>query len=148
MQKMHSTALAALLLLTTACSGGGGGSTNRSPMIGTIPPSTARVAIPYSLTVAAIDPEGGGIAYSLEAGPAGMTIDAATGVVTWTPAEADLGPQAITIRATDSAELFDQIAWTVNVAYDAAPIVSSVGESQACVGQPLATEISAWDPDG
>lgn len=47
--------------------------------------------------------EGSDLAYGLESGPTGMTVDAASGLVEWTSGLADLGPQMFTIRATDLA---------------------------------------------
>ncbi len=42
------------------------------------------------------------LVWSLEAGPAGMTVNAATGVVTWSPVRCSATPHAITVRATNA----------------------------------------------
>lgn len=47
--------------------------------------------------------EGQGLVYAIENGPSGMTIDASTGVISWTPTQAQLGAQAFTLRLTDKA---------------------------------------------
>ena len=53
-------------------------------------------------------------AFSLTHGPAGMTINATTGVVAWTPALAQVGAQTAVVRATNSAGFAEQMI-TFNV---------------------------------
>lgn len=47
--------------------------------------------------------EGQGLRYVLENAPAGLTINATTGVMTWTPTQSQLGPQTASLRLTDTA---------------------------------------------
>ena len=58
-----------------------------------------------TLTATATDPDlpANTLTYSLAAAPAGMTINPATGVITWTPTEAQ-GPSTntVTVTATDN----------------------------------------------
>jgi hypothetical protein len=58
--------------------------------------------------------------FSLVQAPAGMTIDAATGVVSWQPTADQVGTQSVVIRATSFAGSVDQ-AFTVNVALETVP---------------------------
>ncbi|MEQ8790122.1 MAG: Ig-like domain-containing protein [Pirellulaceae bacterium] len=44
-----------------------------------------------------------GVVYSLDGEPTGMTIDAQTGEITWTPTLAQTGPQPYTVLLTDTA---------------------------------------------
>src|SRR5262249_14975645 len=60
------------------------------------PPLLATAGVPYAYTPTASGPVQ---AYSLAAGPAGMTIDAATGALAWTPGALDLGDHLVSIRA-------------------------------------------------
>ena len=53
--------------------------------------------------------------YSLTSKPTGMTIDALTGRITWTPTLAQVGAQNVTVHATNSAGSADQ-SFTINVA--------------------------------
>ena len=46
--------------------------------------------------------------FSLDYGPAGMTVNSTTGVVTWTPTVAQLGAQSAVVRATNSVGTFGQ----------------------------------------
>jgi len=57
---------------------------NRSPNVTSAPPAAA-MAAPYTYQVVAADPEGGPLRFDLTQGPAGMTIDPATGALLWTP---------------------------------------------------------------
>ena len=79
-----------IALLSSGCTGGGG-STDRAPAIGSIPSVNGRVAVPYTATIHAVDPEAKAIAFSLQSGPAGMAVDAASGAVTWTPTASQTG---------------------------------------------------------
>ncbi len=101
--------------------------TNDPPVITSLPPDTASDGVLYSYQVAATDPEGGALTYSLVSGPAGMTMDGA-GLVTWTPTTAQGGAQAVTVRATDGGGMFADQAYsiTVTVVNDAPVAVKDV----------------------
>ncbi len=76
------------------------------------------------------------IEWSLQTGPAGMTVDANTGVVTW-PAPTPAGsPHTVTIRATYTADpnLHDDETWQLAVV--AKPIIDPVDDATISVGQP------------
>jgi hypothetical protein len=75
------------------------GSVN-APKITSAPVLTAKVGVPY-----AYDAEAAGTPapdWSLTQAPAGMTVEAATGMVSWTPSAAQLGTQQVTLRAANS----------------------------------------------
>lgn len=59
--------------------------------------------------------EGQGLVYAVESAPAGMTIDASTGVISWTPTQAQIGTQTFTLRLTDSAGNTKTQALSINV---------------------------------
>lgn len=65
-------------------------------------PSSAQIGQALSLNLAHAE-EGQGLIYGLDNAPAGMTIDAATGVVSWTPTQAQLGAQSFSLKLTDKA---------------------------------------------
>jgi FtsP/CotA-like multicopper oxidase with cupredoxin domain len=98
-----------------------GGATN-APSITSTAITTATVGQPYSYDVNATDPEAGDVlSYSLDAAPAGMTIDGATGLITWTPGAA--GDFDVTVRATDTGGLFATQAFTIAVQPAVAPVL-------------------------
>jgi hypothetical protein len=74
---------------------------NLPPRITSTPPLQAEVGQAYSYQVAAVDSEGDGIAYSLAYGPPGAAIDPLSGLLSWTPAAGQAGPQLLGVQATD-----------------------------------------------
>jgi hypothetical protein len=72
---------------------------NASPEITSQPPTTATASTPYTYAVEAEDLDGDILTYSLSTAPAGMSIDAASGAITWMPAVA--GPESVTVRVED-----------------------------------------------
>src|SRR5262249_25547155 len=72
--------------------------------ITSVPPATARTGRGYVYDATAIDPNFGiGIPalWSLDSAPAGMSVNARTGTVRWTPTLAQLGSATVVLRATD-----------------------------------------------
>jgi len=89
--------------------------TNRAPTITSTAIEQATVGQPYSYQVVATDPDAGDVlAYSLSTKPDGMAIDAATGLVEWTPTTA--GGANVAVRVTDRGGLFAEQSFTVTVA--------------------------------
>ncbi len=64
-------------------------------------PDTAQVGVVYSFD--AESPDEGSVSYSLTDAPTGMTIDAATGEIAWTPNVDQAVPQSFDIAITDPA---------------------------------------------
>jgi len=65
-------------------------SANDPPTITSKPVITAMVGVQYGYALVATDPDGGdAMTYRLTSRPAGMTIDSATGLIRWTPTEAE-----------------------------------------------------------
>ena len=62
----------------------------------------------------ATDADGDPLAYDLPTAPAGMTIDAG-GVIRWTPAASQFGPNDVTVRVQDGRGGVATQAFTVNV---------------------------------
>ena len=90
--------------------------TNDPPTITSSPVTSASEDVLYTYDVDATDPDAGDtLTYSLDAAPAGMTIDLTTGVIAWTPTSAELGGHNVTARVEDLAGLFDTQAFTVDV---------------------------------
>ena len=92
------------------------------PVIISTPVQTATVGVAYSYPVAATDVNVGDIVtYSLVAPiPAGMTIVPGTGVISWIPAAGQVGPNAVTVQATDPGLLSSTQSFSVTVT--AAPV--------------------------
>jgi RHS repeat-associated protein len=74
---------------------------NRPPVFTSIPVVDASVNTAYRYQAQATDADGDALNFSLVSGPAGLTVDPATGLVGWTPAASQLGTQAVTLRVAD-----------------------------------------------
>jgi thiol-disulfide isomerase/thioredoxin/DNA-binding protein len=84
--------------------GGGGGAptpTNHAPTITSTPITTATVGVEYTYDVEATDPDGDTLYYYLVVSPTGMTIDENTGLISWTPAAAHIGDNAVVVEVSD-----------------------------------------------
>ncbi len=90
--------------------------TGSTPTITSMPVTSATANSPYIYTVVASDPAGNAMAYSLDVAPAGMTIDAASGKIGWTPFTAQAGANAVTARATNTLGKFATQSFSVAVA--------------------------------
>src|SRR5439155_16186505 len=79
---------------------------NSAPVLATTANQTVNEGSPLTLTITATDPDlpANTLAYTLDAGaPAGMTINASSGVLSWTPSEAQ-GPGTSTIDRKGGGE--------------------------------------------
>lgn len=120
---------------------------NETPQIVSVPATSAKVGVLYTTTVVAIDPEGKGVEYTVAEGPAGLSIDASTGVVTWMPDAAAVGEHSVRISAADRAENLAAQVWTLSVSVNRPPFVLGAS-TQFCVGEASTASIVAFDPDG
>jgi len=77
---------------------------NQKPYFTSTPVTTAVSGQPYSYDVDAVDPDNDPLTYSLKDSPAGMSIDSTTGLITWTPTEAQSGANNVTVLVTDGQE--------------------------------------------
>ena len=81
---------------------------NTPPQITSTPVLTATVGSLYNYDVNASDTDT--LAYSLTVFPTGMTINAQTGLITWTPGANQTGaPQSVTVSVTDGQDSVSQI---------------------------------------
>ncbi len=93
--------------------GGGGGS---APTIEGAPRASVAVGRAYSFLPAAQDADGGSLTFSAQNLPAWLTLDAASGRLSGTPAQADIGTYAgITIRVSDGASSSTLGPFTITV---------------------------------
>jgi hypothetical protein len=74
---------------------------NYAPEIVTLPVTTTIADNLYQYDVHAIDLNGDVLTYSLTTSPSGMTINASTGLIQWTPTGAQVGTHAVTVSVSD-----------------------------------------------
>ncbi|MEZ0091154.1 putative Ig domain-containing protein [Streptacidiphilus sp. EB129] len=104
---------------TNACSishpiVGGGGTTSNTVTVTNPGTQTGTVGTAASLQVSASDSGSSALTYSATGLPAGLSINASTGLITGTPSAA--GTSSVTVKATDttSASGSTTFSWTVN----------------------------------
>jgi lysophospholipase L1-like esterase len=74
---------------------------NNPPRITSSAPTEASAGKRYEYNAAATDSDNDTLTWSLVSGPPGMSIDASTGVVTWTPSAGDIGTANCSIAVSD-----------------------------------------------
>ena len=121
---------------------------NRPPEITSTPEYNATENEPYVYTVVAEDPDNDSLALTLENGPAGMTLDAGTSELRWTPDNDDVGPHSVTVRATDPGGLFDEQTFTLTVLnVNDPPVIDDIADRSMDENTTLTISITATDPD-
>ena len=114
------------LCVGEGCGGMGGGT---APVITTTPVLTATQGLSYAYRVAASDPDGGPLTFTLDSAPAGMkfnpVFDTAARIV-WKPTKAQVGMQHVTVRVTDPDGLFTTQTFSIEVAgVNSAPVAKN-----------------------
>lgn len=122
---------------------------NRAPVISSVPVTAATEGTPYRYDVNATDPDTRDtVTYSLSVAPVGMTIDAVSGLISWTPVNAQVGQHAVTVQASDIQGAFTNQSFVITVA--------NSNQQPAIVSQPVTTAtenvayrylVQAVDPD-
>ncbi len=152
--------LLTVLLLTFlfACDSGGGGGgggnnspkpppvVNHPPVITSTPIITATAEELYEDIVTAIDADNDTLIYSLLNYPAGMTIDSATGKISWIPAISQAGIHSIKVKVSDG-KTFVTVEYnlTVIVVPNTAPQITSVPIRGAIVSHAYPYVVIATD---
>ena len=75
---------------------------NQAPVFVTNPVTTATIGHPYQYQAIGFDPDGDQLSYVLDNGPAGMTVNPTTGLVTWTPTVASPAQVQVVLQVYDS----------------------------------------------
>lgn len=97
---------------------------NDPPEITSDPVTMAMDNVEYRYEVNVTDPDFGDIlTFSLEEAPDGMSIDAATGLIQWTPDNSQVGDHNVTVRVEDEVGLYDTQSFTINPVHKYAVIV-------------------------
>ena len=125
------------------------GQPNRPPVITSTPLTTATVGESYSYDVDATDPDAGEtLTFALTTAPSGMTIDATTGVIQWTPTSTQVGNQPVTVQVHDTGGLAATQSFMIAVPQpNRPPLITSLPGTTATADQPYSYAVAATDPD-
>jgi RHS repeat-associated protein len=126
------------------------GRLNDAPTITSLPKLEAHPGKPYTYDVNAVDPNGDTLQYSLAESPAGMTIDAASGLISWTPADTDLGTRDVLIRVIDGKGSAAEQHFVLNVTPappNRPPLFTTTPTTVATTGATYTYDANAVDPD-
>ncbi len=118
-------------------------------MITSEPSLTAAEGVGWLYAAMAVDPDGDPLDWSLPVAPAGMSVTPSTGLVSWTPGDADVGTHAVVLRVDDPEGAWFEQAFDLDVAEGAqAPTITS--EPSVLWADPSTTwsyAATAEDPD-
>lgn len=127
---------------------GNGG--QNTPVITSLPVTDAAENQQYRYQLSATDADGGALRFALASGPSGMTLDAVTGLLSWTPAHAQTGANAVTVSVTDPTGRTATQSWSILVAsVNSAPVAAadSYGIAAGSALQVAAPGVLANDQD-
>jgi RHS repeat-associated protein len=121
------------------------------PVITSTPPGPATANLPYQYQVRAVSASGLALSYRLATAPAGMTIDANTGLIRWTPTAGQVGTNPVAVVVTDSSGQSATRPFNLQVVSAGAnrfPTISSTPPTVVGLGRTYRYAVQADDPDG
>jgi RHS repeat-associated protein len=127
------------------------GQLNRPPAFTSEPNTEAIPGLPYVYQAMASDPDNDPLTFSLLIDPAGMTVDAVSGKVTWSPELGDLGNETVLLQVDDGHGGTAQQQYTVSVIAappNGPPLFTSTPVVVGNVNTPYTYQATAADPDG
>jgi hypothetical protein len=119
---------------------------NQPPTVVSTPVFAASLGSQYSYQVQATDPDGGSLTYQLLKAPAGMAINAATGLLTWDNPTA--GNHQIAVGAVDAGGLGAAQGFTLTARANSTPVIPNIPPQQVASGQPYHYDLKANDAEG
>ncbi len=108
---------------------------NDAPSFTSTPVTTATVDALYTYDVNATDPDAGDtLTYSLTIKPAGMTIDAATGLIEWTPTSAQAGANDVAVKVIDNGSVpaSQTQSFTITASLPSTPATTVLSTADGC----------------
>ena len=124
-------------------------SENDAPAITSVPVLTATEDQPYQYNMTATDLDGPSTQWSLIAAPSGMSIDAASGVISWTPDEVGVTPTLVDVTAQYSDGILnDQQSFQILVTpVNDAPVITSTAVTSASEASVYQYTVTVSDSD-
>ncbi|MFO1065375.1 MAG: FG-GAP-like repeat-containing protein [Pirellulales bacterium] len=113
---------------------------NQSPTIASLPAADVLVGKQSAWQLNATDPDGDVLTYSIVTGPAGLSVDAQTGRMQWTPTGADIGRWSVQVSAADRFGAKAVTSFQINVRPDIPnrpPVITSTPSTDAQITSPF-----------
>lgn len=124
-------------------------SNNETPVIESAPVTSARIESAYEYVVQATDPDGDQLEFQLREAPDGMSIDAQSGTISWTPLAAQAGSFPVDVAVADPAGETATQRFTVEVTEEGEPpYLANEPPKRAEVGEEYDYQILAVDFEG
>ncbi len=121
---------------------------NEIPIVTSTADTTALEDEAYSYAIQATDANGDTLAYSIDSGPQGLSVDPTTGLVQWTPTQANIGSDSVAVRIDDGKggiNIYRYLLTVLNT--NDLPVISSTPDTTAVEDSPFAYALAASDPD-
>jgi hypothetical protein len=120
---------------------------NQAPGISSVAPATAKTGQPFTYQVQASDPDSGDmLEYLLISGPAGMSMDPESGLISWTPDNEQEGTYSVSLQVRDAGGLSSNQAFDVSVsAVDEPPKITSTPVVSVLAGTQWQYQLTATD---
>ena len=121
---------------------------NEIPVVNSTPNTTALEDQAYSYAIQATDANGDTLSYSLDSGPSGLSVNAATGLVAWTPTQGQIGSDSVAVRISDGKGGLNIHRYVLTVLNtNDPPTISSTPDTTATEDSPFSYALVASDPD-
>jgi len=127
------------------------GPSNQSPTITSTAPTMATAGVLYRYVVDASDADNDALTIMLLVNPAGMTLNDASGEITWTPTAAQVGSHAVQVQVTDGRGGVATQSFNIVVSPavgNQPPSIVSTPIHSAKVGREYRYALIAQDPNG
>jgi RHS repeat-associated protein len=114
------------------------------------PPVVAVAGQVYAYLPRVLGGAGVPLSFSVSNPPAGLTLDAATGLVRWTPSAAQVGPVSLALHVSGGGATATQTVTLVVQPnpVNLPPVITSGAPTRATLGVPLSYPLRAVDPEG
>lgn len=121
---------------------------NRPPYFVSEALTTAIERHAWYIALAASDPDGDAVTFSVVTAPAGMSLGAGD-LLRWVPTAGQIGTQIVELRATDARGAYATQAFAVQVGgWNQPPRITSFPGRSARIGEPYRYPVTATDPEG
>jgi hypothetical protein len=123
---------------------------NHPPEITSTPGTQVYLGDTYSYDTDATDADGDTLIYRLDGAPLTMSIDAASGVISWTPEARHLGDNPVAVLVDDGRGGTDRQTWVIKVEdrpVNRPPTITTTAPASVDERAVYAYDIDATDPD-